>query len=282
MKNEQKITMYEDFDEAVTQARTTLAIGLFQVCIKGRLKEAELPSDLRRAAFIETDLQDISPLTKFAKLECLELICSPVSDAGCLSALPALKELDIRSTLVGSLAFLRGMSLETLTLADDPVADYSPIFEMKALGRLETDEATLEKIGAGRPKERFPNIEIAVDDHRPWTSAAAARYDERVEGEYPMDLVEMIFGDRVKAAKDENELQTVLDGIYDGSFNEDDVKMIEQFYRDHLSMREIASEWGLLPEAVNMRIAKILRRLRHPSASRRLRGLIIFEKEDES
>ena len=282
MKNEQKITMYEDFDEAVTQARTTLAIGLFQVCIKGRLKEAELPSDLRRAAFIETDLQDISPLTKFAKLECLELICSPVSDAGCLSALPALKELDIRSTLVGSLAFLRGMSLETLTLADDPVADYSPIFEMKALGRLETDEATLEKIGAGRPKERFPNIEIAVDDHLPWTSADAARYDERVEGEYPMDLVEMIFGDKVRAVKDAKALQTVFGGIYDVAFDENDVKLIGQICRDHRSMREIASEWHLMPETVNMLFAKILRRLRHPSASRRLRDLVVFEEEDAS
>lgn len=282
MENEQENTMYEDFDEAVTNAMSTLELGLFRVCMKGRLKDAELPSGLRRAAFVETDLQDISPLTKFAKLERLELICSPVSDAGCLSALPALKTLDIRSTLIGSLAFLRGMSPETLILADDPVTDYSPIFEMKALGRLETDEATLKKIGAERLKERFPNLEIVIDNDLPWITADAARYDDRTEGEYPVNLVEMIFGDKVKAVKDAKALQAVLDGIYDVSFDETDVKLIERLCREHRSMREIASEWSLMPETVNMLFAKILRRLRHPSASRRLRDLVVFEKRDLS
>lgn len=274
--------MYEDFDEAVTNAVTTLELGLFRVCMKGRLKDAELPSGLRRAAFVETDLQDISPLTKFAKLERLELICSPVSDAGCLSALPALKTLDIRSTLIGSLAFLRGMSPETLILADDPVEDYSPIFEMKALGRLETDEATLKKIGAERLKERFPNLEIVIDNDLPWITADAARYDDRTEGVYSVNLVEMIFGDKVRAVKDAKALQAVLDGIYDVSFDETDVKLIERLCREHRSMREIASEWHLMPETVNMLFAKILRRLRHPSASRRLRDLVVFEEEDAS
>lgn len=282
MENEQENTMYEDFDEAVTNAMTTLELGVLRVCMKGRLKDAELPADLRRAAFVETDLQDISPLTKFAKLECLELICSPVSDAGCLSALPALKTLDIRSTLVGSLAFLRGMSLETLILADDPVKDYFPIFEMKALDRLETDETTLKKIVAERLKERFPHIEIVIDNDLPWTSADAARYDDRTEGEYPMNLVEMIFGDKVRAVKDAKALQTVFGGIYDVAFDENDVKLIGQICRDHRSMREIASEWHLMPETVNMLFAKILRRLRHPSASRRLRDLVVFEEEDAS
>lgn len=282
MENEQENTMYEDFDEAVTNAMTTLELGVLRVCMKGRLKDAELPSGLRRAAFVETDLQDISPLTKFAKLERLELICSPVSDAGCLSALPALKTLDIRSTLIGSLAFLRGMSPETLILADDPVADYSPIFEMKALGRLETDEATLKKIGAERLKERFPNLEIVIDNDLPWITADAARYDDRTEGEYPVNLVEMIFGDKVKAVKDAKALQAVLDGIYDVSFDETDVKLIERLCREHRSMREVASEWSLMPETVNMLFAKILRRLRHPSASRRLRDLVVFEKRDLS
>lgn len=279
MENEQENTMYEDFDEAVTNAMSTLELGVFRVCMKGRLKDAELPSGLRQAAFVETDLQDISPLTKFAKLERLELICSPVSDAGCLSALPALKTLDIRSTLIGSLAFLRGMSPETLIMADDPVEDYSPIFEMKALGRLETDEATLKKIGAERLKERFPHIEIVIDNDLPWTSADAARYDDRTEGEYPVNLVEMIFGDKVRAVKDAKALQAVLESIYDVSFGETDVKLIELLCREHRSMREIASEWSLMPEAVNMLFAKILRRLRHPSASRRLRDLVVFEKE---
>ncbi|HIZ71991.1 MAG TPA: hypothetical protein H9964_00240 [Candidatus Gallimonas intestinavium] len=282
MENEQENTMYEDFDEAVTNAVTTLELGLFRVCMKGRLKDAELPSGLRRAAFVETDLQDISPLTKFAKLERLELICSPVSDAGCLSALPALKTLDIRSTLIGSLAFLRGMSPETLILADDPVEDYSPIFEMKALGRLETDEATLKKIGAERLKERFPNLEIVIDNDLPWITADAARYDDRTEGVYSVNLVEMIFGDKVRAVKDAKALQAVLDGIYDVSFDETDVKLIERLCREHRSMREIASEWHLMPETVNMLFAKILRRLRHPSASRRLRDLVVFEEEDAS
>lgn len=279
MENEQENTMYEDFDEAVTNAMSTLELGVFRVCMKGRLKDAELPSGLRQAAFVETDLQDISPLTKFAKLERLELICSPVSDAGCLSALPALKTLDIRSTLIGSLAFLRGMSPETLIMADDPVEDYSPIFEMKALGRLETDEATLKKIGAERLKERFPNLEIVIDNDLPWTSADAARYDDRTEGEYPVNLVEMIFGDKVRAVKDAKALQAVLESIYDVSFDENDVKLIELLCREHRSMREIASEWSLMPEAVNMLFAKILRRLRHPSASRRLSDLVVFEKE---
>ena len=279
MENEQENTMYEDFDEAVTNAMSTLELGMFRVCMKGRLKDAELPSGLRRAAFVETDLQDISPLTKFAKLERLELICSPVSDAGCLSALPALKTLDIRSTLIGSLAFLRGMSPETLILADDPVEDYSPIFEMKALGCLETDEATLKKIGAEQLKERFPNLEIVIDNDLPWTSADAARYDDRTEGEYPVNLVEMIFGDKVRAVKDAKALQAVLESIYDVSFDENDVKLIELLCREHRSMREIASEWSLMPEAVNMLFAKILRRLRHPSASRRLSDLVVFEKE---
>ena len=282
MENEQENTMYEDFDEAVANAETTLELGVLRVCMKGRLKDAELPADLRRAAFVETDLQDISPLTKFAKLECLELICSPVSDAGCLSALPALKMLDIRSTLVGSLAFLRGMSPETLIMADDPVEDYSPIFEMKALGRLETDEATLKKIGAERLKERFPNIEIVIDNDLPWITADAARYDDRTEGEYPVNLIEMIFGDKVRAVKDAKALQAVLAGIYDVSFDENDVKLIELLCREHRSMREVASEWRLMPEAVNMLFAKILRRLRHPSASRRLGDLVVFEKEDLS
>ena len=279
MENEQENTMYEDFDEAVTNAMTTLELGVLRVCMKGRLKDAELPSGLRRAAFVETDLQDISPLTKFAKLERLELICSPVSDAGCLSALPALKTLDIRSTLIGSLAFLRGMSPETLILADDPVEDYSTIFEMKALGRLETDEATLKKIGAERLKERFPNLEIVIDNDLPWITADAARYDDRTEGVYPVNLVEMIFGDKVRAVKDAKALQAVLESIYDVSFGENDVKLIELLCREHRSMREIASEWSLMPEAVNMLFAKILRRLRHPSASRRLSDLVVFEKE---
>ena len=274
--------MYEDFDEAVTNAMSTLELGVLRVCMKGRLKDAELPSGLRRAAFVETDLQDVSPLTKFAKLERLELICSPVSDAGCLSVLPALKTLDIRSTLIGSLAFLRGMSPETLILADDPVEDYSPIFEMKALGRLETDEATLKKIGAERLKERFPNLEIVIDNDLPWITADAARYDDRTEGEYPVNLVEMIFGDKVRAVKDAKALQAVLDGIYDVSFDENDVKLIELLCREHRSMREVASEWSLMPETVNMLFAKILRRLRHPSASRRLRDLVVFEKRDLS
>lgn len=61
MENEQENTMYEDFDEAVTNAMTTLELGVLRVCMKGRLKDAELPADLRRAALLRPTFRIFRP-----------------------------------------------------------------------------------------------------------------------------------------------------------------------------------------------------------------------------
>ena len=242
------------------------------VSVKGRIEREKLPATLSVAEFNETDLIDINFLKKYPSLKAVRVICSPLADASPLASLPQLKEIVLCSTKVTSIAFLSGMKLEALTLADDPIEDYSPLYEIKRLKYLAVDNKTLEKIDVKRLRRLHRSLEISTDGET--AEKEEENYDLRAEGEYPENLLSEVFHAEVSDIRDAEKVEKVVSSAFHGYLAKEDAQLVVEFYKNKRTVREIAKRFGLMPVAVAGRLASAVRKLYKVTFRIELVGLV--------
>ena len=106
-------------------------------------------------------------------------------------------------------------------------------------------------------------------------------YARKVSGTYPYNLLESIFGREAENTEDAQkgaELEKTLSEIIDLRLTDEEKIVLFKVYRDGKSLAEITEEQGADPYEIYIHMAASLRKLRHPSSSKLLKG---FLKEEQ-
>lgn len=114
--------------------------------------------------FLENNnLRNVSFLQFYDSLKDLTIINNPVSSITLRSC--RLKSLELSQTGVERITFERNLSdLEELVLFDNPIVDYSFLYNLRHLRRLMFDRKAAEKTDIERIKRLNPGIEILVEE----------------------------------------------------------------------------------------------------------------------
>ncbi len=151
------------YGEAVASARRNGDLRLIGFPVRARIGRESFPR-IWRLEIVRTDADELSFVTKCPDLRVFIASACPASDYSPLARLPALKKVDIRACTLTSLAFLRGMKLSELVLADDLVEDLAPLYELGGLEWFMTGRETARRLDLARLRAAYPGIHICVDD----------------------------------------------------------------------------------------------------------------------
>lgn len=102
-------------------------------------------------------------------------------------------------------------------------------------------------------------------------------YARKVSGTYPYNLLESIFGREAESTEDAQkgaELEKTLSEIIELRLTDEEKNVLFKVYRDRKSIAEIADEQGAEPYSIYLNKAAALRKLRHPSSSKQLKGFL--------
>lgn len=106
-------------------------------------------------------------------------------------------------------------------------------------------------------------------------------YARKVSGTYPYNLLESIFGREAENTEDAQkgaELEKTLSEIIELRLTDEEKTVLFKVYRDGKSLAEIAEEQGADPYETYIHMAASLRKLRHPSSSKLLKGFLQEEQ----
>ena len=107
-------------------------------------------------------------------------------------------------------------------------------------------------------------------------------YARKVSGTYPYNLLESIFGREAASTEDAQksaELENTLSKIIELRLTEEEKTVLFKVYRGGKSIAEIADEQGADPYEIYIHMAASLRKLRHPSSSKLLKGFLKEEAD---
>lgn len=111
----------------------------------------------------------------------------------------------------------------------------------------------------------------------PEQDVSSPKYDERGRGTYPVNLLHSIFGmrgDENKSLLENQELKEAIEELLSQNFNPLQQRIMVEFYQNLKSYREIGEELLMNPDIVRHETAVVLRKLRHPKYSNRLKKFI--------
>lgn len=106
-------------------------------------------------------------------------------------------------------------------------------------------------------------------------------YERKVSGTYPYNLLESIFGREAENTEDAQksaELEKTLSEIIELRLTNEEKTVLFKVYRDGKSLAEIAEEQSADPYETYIHMAASLRKLRHPSSSKLLKGFLQEEQ----
>lgn len=260
------INREDQYKEALKKATPrSCKLSLKRVSVHGKIEKEKLPVNLSQVEFYETDLIDLSFLKKFYSLKELHIVCSPVADTSSISEFSMLEKLDLRTTNITSIDFLRGMKLKALTLADNHITDYSPLYEMNGLKYLETDDETFRYVDVDLLRARYPDIEIVMNNDLPWTYEkqygvkGRHAFNGSAKGEYPYNLLAKVFwADEVRLTGNEAELNHTLVGLYEQYLAKEDIVFLIRYFDQKETICQIAQKDGLMPQAVLIRLGNAI------------------------
>ncbi len=258
---------------AIEDAQESKGLELVRANVGNLLNDVELPN-ITYATMRISDVKDISflqnsPLLKYVSLE----LCA-VEDLSPLASLPTLEALTIQSLPVKSLVPLANMGISDLTICDIDALDYSPILQMTNLRHLEITKELWQKLDNQKLMETHPNLKVNFIDNL-YVDAPQDYFGLR-KYHFPNNLLEAIFNERwitdwTFSAQDKKE----IDEIFLTACNECLTKMEKQvaidLFKNGLSYKQLANKLHLRVDAVDSFIAYILRRLRNPRQSKKLR-----------
>ena len=234
---------------------------------------------LWRLSLTNTDVSDLSFVTKYSDLKVVRVINCPAVDFSPLAELPKLSALEIRRTNLTSLDFLRGMKLQELTLSDNPVADFSPLYEMKELSYFMTGTETARLLDFDRLRAAYPGIRIGVNVE--FDECIQDRYLRLAPAGYPSNALMVIFGESRPFTADEKGLKAFLNEHIPIRLMPEEADLFFRYYRDGESFVQIAIAQETSVWTVVGCHARVLRKLRHPCSSRLLVKYFLTFAEDE-
>ncbi len=254
---------------AETMERAERSGSLEVVGIHARVRlEKQSFSRLWRIVLANTDVRDLSFIAACGGLKEFSASACPVFDGSVLARLPALQTVELRTTNVASLAFLRGMTLKRLVLADNPITDFSPLYAMKGLSVLVTGSFTAREIDVGRLRACYPGIRICVEEGT--EERAPACYLQAASGRYPTNVLCAVFGGGKALRTDEAGLEKFLLECIPARLQEEEAQFFFRHFRDGRNYAQIAVEQGIPVAMLLSREARVLRKLRQPHFSRLL------------
>lgn len=107
-------------------------------------------------------------------------------------------------------------------------------------------------------------------------------YARKVSGTYPYNLLESIFGREAESTEDAQkgaELEKTLSEIIELRLTDEEKTVLFKVYKNGKSIAEIADEQGADPYEIYIHMAASLRKLRHPSSSKLLKGFLKEEAD---
>ena len=107
-------------------------------------------------------ITELAPLTEMPCLSELYLNGNPLSDITLLKYVPTIKVLDIGNTKVTDLSPLGNSRVESLTLFDTPIADYSPLLDLHQLNTLKVNR--LDEAGVAVCSKLTQLGSLAIDN----------------------------------------------------------------------------------------------------------------------
>lgn len=266
------------FDDAISLAKRDNTMSINGHPVQAQIGREDL-SNLHMLHLAKTDVSDLNFLNNCKDMQVVRIVDAPAADFSPVASLPKLCALEIRTTNMTSIDYLRGMSLEELILADDPIADFSPLYEMKSLSHFTTGTETVDLLDLERLRAAYPGIQINVkEDIEKYPPAI---YLSTPSKEYPSNVVESVFYNGYPFTVDEVGLEAFLKEYIPVRLTEEEVDIFRKRFRDGKSRLQIALEEGVPVDKVTLWDAVILRKLRHPCFSRPMAKYITLQDPDE-
>ncbi len=116
------------------------------------------------AHFINTDVSDIAFLSRYPGISILVLQNSVVSNIDVVANFSELEDFALENTKVTSIEVIRGKSIRFLTLYDNDILDYEPLYSLSTLELLYLDENTASKIDMEKLKNANPKVSVQIRD----------------------------------------------------------------------------------------------------------------------
>ena len=266
------------YGEAVANAKRNGDLNIADHSVRSRIGKDDF-SRLWRLSLVNTDVSDLSFVTKYRGLKCVRIVNCPAVDFSPVAELPKLSLLEIRTTNLTSIAFLRGKKLEELILSDNPVADFSPLYEMKGLNYLTIGTETAERLDFDRLRVTYPEIKISVREE--YDDIAPEHLLRPAPTGYPSNVLEIVFNDGQPFTADERGLEAFLCEHIPIRLTEEEADFFYRRFRDGKSCLEIAIDREIPVSALVRQEYVILRKLRHPCSSKLLAKFFLSHGENE-
>lgn len=237
-------------------------LELSNVKVRDRLKFADL-SDVRYLYLSDTDVNDLSFVGHMGKLSVLRLKGKSISDISQVSKCSNLKALGIVMTDVRDISCLKGKELEELDLYDNPIDDYTPLYEMKNLKYLVIGSSAAQKVDEVRMRELYPDIAIEVRQEGARTYAVKKDYIANTDRKKPLndDLNLKPSAEQIKLANvypynllrkvcrnctfidDKQKIEQRIKAVIRKTIGKEGVEVLQRIYEKGQSPEKIASEW---------------------------------------
>lgn len=251
-------------------------LELSRMAIRDKIVDEDL-ANITKCIISESDIRNIDFLKDSTRLEVLSIYDCPLFNVDAIGELQTLKELDLRSTYLTSIKFLKGLKLKKLTLACNPVSDYSPLYEMAGLECFITNDITSDDIDMDRLRKTYPGIVISIENELSRDEYYPTEFP-RDEYTYPVNLLNTIFGldyDMRYTAEqmvigNKREIEETLNAIFAAKFSKEEESVVRYLYCAQYPIEKVADIMGLTPLTIREYESMAIRSLRHPSSSKRL------------
>lgn len=260
-------------------------LELSRMAIRDKIVDEDL-ANISKCIISESDIRNIDFLEDSTRLEVLSIYDCPLFNVDAIGELQTLKELDLRSTYLTSIKFLKGMKLKKLTLACNPVSDYSPLYEMAGLECFITNDITSDDIDMDRLRKTYPGIVISIENELSRDEYYPTEFP-RDKYTYPVNLLNTIFGldydIRYTAEQmvigNKREIEETLNAIFAEKFSKEEETVVRYLYSAQYPIEKVADIMGLTPLTIREYERLAIRSLRHPSSSKRL--IFALRKTDD-
>lgn len=263
-------------------------------CAQDVLDKISLDFDRREkmsvqvAVFDNNKLSDFSFLTSepFAQLFDLTVANNPLEDLASVAKIKSLQRLELCHTGVRRLAPLKACKdLRALCLYESEIEDWEVLFDLPRLELLALTDSEAYCFELNRLQRKKPWLNVRIERKENLHAASQIDYveglDRRAENKfYPCSVLANIYGIRIstdaaRAARDgiqgspaarrtiEKTIRVALRYV-DPEWRQ----VFYLYYRDGLSLWEIACKMRLPVGLVQRILNIVMRRLRHPSSSR--------------
>ncbi len=254
--------------EAIADAEISNELRIERICSYEK-KDHEKLVGLKSSFFFQTDITDFRFLAQCSKIEVVSIVECPACKLGGLENCTLLQHLDITSTKITNDLFLENLELEGLTLINNSIEHYDGIYKMKSLKNLTIDERTEALLDMDRLGELYDDLHIFIEN-----IDSQVFNDNDIELDnltYPYNVLESIFQTKQPYVGDEREIIETLGNIITDNLDEHELEIYKLYFIEGKNKKDVVNKLCSTNEIIELSVKRILRKLRHPKASKYLR-----------